>query len=72
MPDTRARVLICLGEIALATTDLANATAGAVRVKSLKIGAAVTRDIRSIRILPASHFPLRDICFIAGNEMASP
>jgi hypothetical protein len=38
----------------------------------LKIGAAVIRNTRRIRILLASHHPLRDIYFIAANALASP
>jgi hypothetical protein len=61
-----------LREIALANTDLAKATAVTIRVRLLKIGAAVLRNTRRIRILLASHHPLRDIYFIAANALASP
>ncbi len=61
-----------LREIALKHTDLAKATAATIRVKLLKIGAAVIRNTRRIRILLASHHPLRDIYFIAANALASP
>jgi hypothetical protein len=61
-----------LREIALATTDLARATAATIRVKLLKIGAAVIRNTRRIRILLASHHPLRHVYFIAANALASP
>jgi hypothetical protein len=61
-----------LREIALKHTDLAQATAATIRVKLLKIGAAVIRNTRRIRILLASHHPLRDIYFIAANALASP
>jgi hypothetical protein len=61
-----------LREIALATTDLAKATAATIRVRLLKIGAAVIRNTRRIRILLASHHPLRDTYFIAANALASP
>jgi hypothetical protein len=53
-------------------TDLAKATAATIRVRLLKIGAAVIRNTRRIRILLASHHPLRDIYFIAANALASP
>jgi hypothetical protein len=59
-------------DIALMNTDLAKATAGTIRVRLLKIGAAVVRNTRRIRILLASHHPLRDIYFIAANALASP
>jgi hypothetical protein len=61
-----------LREIALANTDLARATAATIRVKLLKIGAAILRNTRRIRILLASHHPLRHLYFIAANALASP
>lgn len=61
-----------LRELALATTDLAKVTAATIRVRLLKIAAAVIRNTRRIRILLASHHPLRDIYFIAANALASP
>lgn len=61
-----------LREIALIATDLANASAATIRVRLLKIGAAVIRNTRRIRILLASHHPLRDTYFIAANTLASP
>ena len=61
-----------LREIALADTELATATAATIRVKLLKIGAAIIRNTRRIRILLASHHPLREIYFIAANALASP
>ena len=61
-----------LRELALAGTDLAKATAATIRVKLLKIGAAVIRNTRRIRILLASNHPLRAIYFIAANALASP
>lgn len=61
-----------LRELALATTELAKASAATIRVRLLKIGAAVIRNTRRIRILLASHHPLRDIYFIAANALASP
>lgn len=61
-----------LREIALANTDLARASAATIRVKLLKIGAAVVRNTRRIRILLASHHPLREIYFTAANALASP
>jgi Transposase DDE domain group 1 len=36
------------------------------------IGAAVVRNTRRIRILLASHHPLRNLYFIATNALASP
>lgn len=61
-----------LKEIALAGTELAHATSATIRVRLLKIGAAIVRNTRRIRILLASHHPLREIYFIAANALASP
>jgi hypothetical protein len=61
-----------LREVALAGTELANATAATIRVRLLKIGAAIVRNTRRIRILLASHHPLRELYFTAANALASP
>jgi hypothetical protein len=59
-----------LRKIALKHTDLAKATAATIRVRLLKIGAAVIRNTRRIRILLASHHPLRETYFIAAVALA--
>jgi peptidoglycan/xylan/chitin deacetylase (PgdA/CDA1 family) len=46
---------------ALATTDLANATCGTIRLKLLKIGARVTISIRRIRFAMASGCPYKAV-----------
>jgi len=61
-----------LRELALAGTDLSKATAATIRVRLLKIGAAVIRNTRRIRILFASHHPLRDIFLTASRALAPP
>lgn len=61
-----------LRELALANTDLASASAATIRVRLLKIGAAVIRNTRRIRILFASHHPLRDLFLTAARTLASP
>lgn len=61
-----------LRELALANTDLASASAATIRVKLLKIGAAVIRNTRRIRLLFASHHPLRDLFLTAARALASP
>ena len=61
-----------LRDIALVSTDLATASAATIRVRLLKIGAAVIRNTRRVRVLLASHHPLRDIYFTAANALASP
>lgn len=61
-----------LRELALANTELAKASAATIRVRLLKIGAAVLRNTRRVRILLASHHPLRDVYLMAANALASP
>jgi hypothetical protein len=59
-----------LREIALAGTELAQATACTIRVRLLKIGAAILRNTRRVRILLASHHPLRDTFLSAARALA--
>lgn len=61
-----------LRELALAGTELARASAATIRVKLLKIGAAVIRNTRRIRILLASHHPLRNLFLTAARALAPP
>jgi len=50
-----------LRTIALAGTELVRATAATIRVRLLTISAAVVRNTRRVRILFASHHPLRAV-----------
>lgn len=59
-------------EMALTGTELAHATGATIRVRLLKIGAAIVRNTRRIRILLASHHPLRELYFIAAGARSSP
>ena len=59
-----------LRQIALAGTELARATAATIRVRLLKIGAAVVRNTRRVRILLASHHPLRAVFLHAARALA--
>lgn len=61
-----------LRTLILAETELATATAATIQVRLLKIEAAVVRNTRRIRVLLASHHPLRERYFIAANALASP
>jgi hypothetical protein len=57
-----AYVLVtALRRIALAGTELAQATAGTIRLKLLKLGALVTVSVRRIKIAIASACPLKDV-----------
>lgn len=58
-----------LRELALSGTELANASASTIRTRLLKIGAAVVRNTRRIRILLASHHPLRDVYLHAAQAL---
>lgn len=49
-----------LKRLALKNTELERASANTIRVRLLKIGAAIIRNTRRIRILFASHHPLRE------------
>ncbi len=59
-----------LRDTALAGTELARATAASIRVRLLKIGAAILRNTRRIRIMLASYHPLRDTFLIAAQALA--
>ena len=59
-----------LRDTALAGTELARATAASIRVRLLKIGAAILRNTRRIRIMLASHHPLRDTFLFAAQALA--
>ena len=61
-----------LREMALAGTDLAAASAATIRVRLLKIGAAILRNTRRVRIMFASHHPLRETFLVAARALASP
>ena len=56
---------------ALATTDLADATCGTIRLKLLKIGARVTTSVRRIKLAMASGCPYKAV-FAAAHCALSP
>ena len=59
-----------LRQLALANTELARATAATIRAKLLKIGAAVIRNTRRVRILFASNHPMRGLFARAAFALA--
>ncbi len=59
-----------LRELALKDTELERASAATIRVRLLKIGAAIVRNTRRVRILLASHHPLRHVFAHAAHAMA--
>jgi hypothetical protein len=60
-----------LRTLALAGTELQRAAAATIRVRLLKIGAAVLRNTRRIRLMLASHHPLRDVFALAAQRLSS-
>jgi hypothetical protein len=59
-----------LRELALSGSELARATAATIRVRLLKIGAAIVRNTRRVRVLLASYHPLRKIFLSAAQALA--
>jgi len=59
-----------LRAIALQATELERATAATIRVRLLKIGAAIMRNTRRVRVLLASHHPLRAVFLHAARALA--
>ena len=60
-----------LKTLALKETELATATTATIRSRLLKIGATVLSNTRRIRILFASHHPLRPVFLAAARAMAA-
>jgi Transposase DDE domain group 1 len=68
-----AYVLVtALRRLALAGTELAQATAGTIRLKLLKLGALVTVSVRRIKIAIASACPLKGVFFHAHRRLCPP
>ena len=59
-----------LRELALKGTELERAAAATIRVRLLKIGAAIVRNTRRVRVLLASHHPLRSVFLSAAQALA--
>ncbi len=63
-----AYVLLCaLRRLALAGSELAQATCGSIRLKLLKIGAQVRISVRRVTVAFASSYPLQDL-FARAHE----
>jgi hypothetical protein len=60
-----------LRRLALATTDLADATCGTIRLKLLKIGARVTISVRRIKLAMASGCPYKAVFATAYRALAT-
>lgn len=59
-----------LRRIALVGTELERAAASTIRVRLLKIGAAILRNTRRIRLMLASHHPMREVFVVAARRLA--
>ena len=59
-----------LKRLALTGTELARVTSHALRVRLLKIGAAVLINTRRIQLLLASHHPLRELFALTAARLA--
>ena len=65
-----AYVLIeAVRRLGLAGTEMADATAGSIRLKLLKIGAVVTVSVRRIRLAFATACPAKDIFTLALDRL---
>ena len=68
-----AYVLVtALRRMALQGTELAQATAGTIRLKLLKLGALVTTSVRRVKIAIASACPLKSAFINAHRRLCSP
>lgn len=66
-----AYVLVCaLRRLALAGSELAQATCGSIRLKLLKIGAQITVSVRRVKIALASSYPLQALFALAYERLA--
>lgn len=63
-------LMINLRRIALVGTELARACTATIRVKLLKIGAAIVRNTRRVRVLLASRHPLQHVFLSAARALA--
>jgi hypothetical protein len=63
-------LMINLRRLGLKGTELEHACTATIRTKLLKIGAAVLRNTRRVRLFLASHHPLKDVFLNAARELA--
>lgn len=63
-------LMINLRRLALAGTELERACADTIRTKLLKIGAAVVRNTRRVRLLLSSSHPLKHVFLTAAQALA--
>lgn len=63
-------LMIHLRRLALQGTELARACTATIRTKLLKIGAAVLRNTRRVRVLLASSHPFKQVFLTAARALA--
>ena len=63
-------LMVNLRRLALKGTELERACAETIRLKLLKIGAAVIRNTRRVRLLLASSHPMKNVFLIAARALA--
>ena len=59
-----------LRSLALQGSELERASAATIRVRLLKIGAAILRNTRRVRVMLATHHPLRELFADAAAKLA--
>src|SRR5574337_854990 len=64
-------LMVRLRQLALEATELERATAATIRWRLLKIGAAIVRNTRRVRVMLASHHPLRGLFATAAARLAA-
>jgi hypothetical protein len=64
------QLMCALRHLALARTELAQATCGSIRLKLLKIGAQITVSVRRVKIALASSYPLQALFAHAHERLA--
>jgi Transposase DDE domain group 1 len=65
-------LMVALRELGLKGTQLERACAATIRLKLLKIGAAVLRNTRRVRLFLASQHPLKAVFLAAARALAVP
>jgi len=64
-------LMVRLRELALHASELERASAATIRCRLLKIGAAMLRNTRRVRVMLASHHPLRELFAQAAARLAA-
>lgn len=60
----------CLEEATVQGTELAQACTATIRTKLLKIGAAIVRNTRRVRVLLASAHPIKHVFITAARALS--